>query len=306
MMYKSKKPTVTIGIPAYNEENNIQKLLNNLLKQKQTNFVIKEIIVVDDGSQDQTVNKIKSLSNKKIRVIINKIRLGQVFCHNLIFSSAPLGDIIIILEADTLPKNNNYLSYLVAPIIEDNSVALVHGSIQPLGSKSLIGKTIRNQTLIYKNFCYKYHYPYADIFFSGRGGRAFSKFLYKKLTWPNSVPEDIYASLWSIENGYKVVFVEKAICQYKCPQTLEDFLKERQKCQNAYKTLLNYFNNNSIKKIYKRSPIDQIFMSFYFLFSNPLHYFYYLFLKFYSNLKLVRSDFTDYWIITSSTKKLYN
>lgn len=304
-MKKTKKLTVAIGIPAYNEENNIQNLLSSLIKQKQTNFVIQEIIVVDDGSQDQTVQKIKSLNNKKIRLITNNIRRGQVFCQNLIFENSS-DDITVILEADTLPKNNNYLSYLVAPIVEDNSVALVQGNAQPLNSHTLIGEIIRNQTLIYKHFSFKYPCPFADVFSSGRGGRAFSKSLYKKLRWPMSVPEDVYSTLWSIENGYQVVFTEKANCQYKCPQTLEDFLKERQKGQNAYKSLLNYFNNNSIKKIYKRSLIDRVFMSIYFLINSPLHYFYYIFLKIYSNLKIVSRDFSDYWIITSSTKKLYN
>lgn len=305
MMKKTKKLSVSIGIPAHNEENNIQNLLNNLLKQRQTNFVIQEIIVVDDASHDQTVQKIKSLNNKKIRLIKNKIRYGQVFCQNLIFSRSST-DIVVILEADTFPKGKSYLKSLVKPIVKDNSVALVQGNAQPLTSETLIGKIIRNQSLIYKHFSFKYHYPYADIFSSGRGGRAFSKILYKKLRWPMSVPEDIYSTLWAKENGYKVVFSEKVICQYKCPQTLEDFLKERQKSHNAYKKLLNYFNNNSIRKIYKRSLIDQIFMSILFLINSPLHYIYYIFLKIYSYLKIVRHDFSDDWIITSSTKNLFN
>ena len=50
-----KKLTVTIGIPAYNEEANVRNLLVSLLAQKETNFKLQEIIVVSDGSTDKTV-----------------------------------------------------------------------------------------------------------------------------------------------------------------------------------------------------------------------------------------------------------
>jgi len=46
--------TVSIGIPAYNEEANIGKLLSSLIKQKEAGFIIKEIIVVSDQSTDKT------------------------------------------------------------------------------------------------------------------------------------------------------------------------------------------------------------------------------------------------------------
>ena len=51
----SSKPTVTVGISAYNEEHAFPALLESLLKQSQTSFVFEKIIVVSDGSTDNTV-----------------------------------------------------------------------------------------------------------------------------------------------------------------------------------------------------------------------------------------------------------
>ena len=49
-----KKQTVTIGIPAYNEEQNIGVLLSKLLAQKQIHYKLKEILIYLDGSIDHT------------------------------------------------------------------------------------------------------------------------------------------------------------------------------------------------------------------------------------------------------------
>lgn len=52
---------ISIIVPMYNEEENIEKCLNNFISQSNQNF---NVIFVDDGSADQTVNKLKNkLSN---------------------------------------------------------------------------------------------------------------------------------------------------------------------------------------------------------------------------------------------------
>ncbi|MBU0666785.1 MAG: glycosyltransferase [Nanoarchaeota archaeon] len=54
---KMVKMDVSIGVMAYNEEGNINSLLNALLKQKTKQAFIKEIIVVSSGSTDNKQNK---------------------------------------------------------------------------------------------------------------------------------------------------------------------------------------------------------------------------------------------------------
>jgi len=46
-------PTLTIVIPAYNEESRIEKTIDTLLNKSQE-LKIKEILIVDDGSIDKT------------------------------------------------------------------------------------------------------------------------------------------------------------------------------------------------------------------------------------------------------------
>ena len=61
---KNQIKTLSIVIPSFNDEGNIKKLYDRLilnLKKTKYNF---EIIFVDDGSTDGTLNQIKKLSSK--------------------------------------------------------------------------------------------------------------------------------------------------------------------------------------------------------------------------------------------------
>jgi glycosyltransferase involved in cell wall biosynthesis len=59
-------PLITIVIPTYNRKELLQKAINSVVSQTYTNW---ELIIVDDGSTDGTSNLIKSLPDKRIRVI---------------------------------------------------------------------------------------------------------------------------------------------------------------------------------------------------------------------------------------------
>ena len=70
-----KKLTVTIGIPAYNEEKNIGRLLKSLSNQKGDDFTLNEIVVLSDGSTDMTNEIVHSQSklNRKVKLLAGKI-----------------------------------------------------------------------------------------------------------------------------------------------------------------------------------------------------------------------------------------
>jgi len=57
------KPTISVIIPSYNRAHLIEKCINSVLKQTNQDF---EIIVVDDGSTDETESVVKNLNDKRI------------------------------------------------------------------------------------------------------------------------------------------------------------------------------------------------------------------------------------------------
>lgn len=66
-----KFPSITIAIPAYNEEENIEFVVKKSLKELPKYFSNYEVLVVDDGSKDKTASILDSLSkkSKNLRVI---------------------------------------------------------------------------------------------------------------------------------------------------------------------------------------------------------------------------------------------
>ena len=69
---------LSIIIPAYNEENKIKDTLNSIKDIKEIN----EIIVVDDGSSDNTSKLAKEVESEKITVITQEKNMGKGYALN--------------------------------------------------------------------------------------------------------------------------------------------------------------------------------------------------------------------------------
>ncbi len=90
----------SVIIPVYNAEKSIIKVLDSVVSQSITPF---EIIIIDDGSIDNTVNLIKTFLQSKdkinINLIINNTNKGVSFSRNLGLKQAN-GDYIAFLDSD--------------------------------------------------------------------------------------------------------------------------------------------------------------------------------------------------------------
>lgn len=72
-MQQSEEPYLSIIIPAYNEEQRILRTIENLINHLETKKYVYEIIVVDDGSTDNTVDVINKNIQKNINLKIIKL-----------------------------------------------------------------------------------------------------------------------------------------------------------------------------------------------------------------------------------------
>jgi dolichyl-phosphate beta-glucosyltransferase len=92
-------PSVSIVIPAYNEENRISDTLKNIEAFIAVEKLEYEIIVVDDGSTDRTPLVASGFGGLNLRVISNEKNMGKGFsiCRGMKEAS---GDIILFTDAD--------------------------------------------------------------------------------------------------------------------------------------------------------------------------------------------------------------
>ncbi|KAF5853316.1 hypothetical protein GGP41_001899 [Bipolaris sorokiniana] len=135
-------PNVTVVIPVYNESYFIRHSLHSILQSSYPKDRL-EVVVVDDGSTDDTWKHITAAATAyaKIAVSYRTIRhernLGKRFAIHSGFSLAS-GDVIISLDSDSVLERNS-ISRLIAPLVLDSRVGGVAGhlSVLNVGQKTI-------------------------------------------------------------------------------------------------------------------------------------------------------------------------
>jgi glycosyltransferase involved in cell wall biosynthesis len=90
---------VSVVIPAYNAASFIERTINSVLSQTYQNF---EILVINDGSKDNTLEVIQKLSQKDPRIkVLDKKNSGVSDTRNLGIEMSK-GDFIAFLDADDI------------------------------------------------------------------------------------------------------------------------------------------------------------------------------------------------------------
>ncbi|HPO68299.1 MAG TPA: glycosyltransferase [Candidatus Pacearchaeota archaeon] len=106
-------------VPALNEEKNIGRVLKVLIESKDLN----EVIVVDDGSTDNTSGISREMGAKVIRLEkIGGSGKANAMKEGIKNTDA---DIIVFFDADLTGLTNKHVSDLIKPVIEDRAVMAV-------------------------------------------------------------------------------------------------------------------------------------------------------------------------------------
>src|SRR5215831_6951377 len=89
-------PRVSVIIPVYNRAKYVGEAINSILTQSFTNF---ELLLIDDGSTDESVEIMRSYTDPRIRLVCNERNLGIPKTRNKAIQLAR-GDYIAILDSD--------------------------------------------------------------------------------------------------------------------------------------------------------------------------------------------------------------
>ncbi len=202
------KPPLSIIIPCHNEGNNIPKCLQSLKKQSFKNF---EIIIVDDGSTDNTQEVVKKIKEVKL---IKGGHKGPGFSRNLGAKIAK-GDILIFVDAD-MTFDRNYLKNLVKPMLS--------------GKNNIIGTTHELEIVENTN----------NIWSRCWGKIRVSKEESKNVKIFRSIKKDKFSEFGGFDPKYgyaddqtfwfkykiKPVVAKNTICYHKNPETLREVYKQ--------------------------------------------------------------------------------
>ncbi len=98
-------PRLSIIMTAYNSEKFIRRAITSVLNQSFSNF---ELLLINDASQDATLEIMLSVRDARIRIFDNPINSGTYFSRNIgLFHSR--GDCIAFVDSDDLISPNRFM-----------------------------------------------------------------------------------------------------------------------------------------------------------------------------------------------------
>ena len=246
-----KYSLVSVIILTCNRTEVVKKCLDSLYKQTYPN---KEIIVIDNGSIDRTLNFLKEQRDQeKIQLVINKKNLGSCFPRNQGIVKCK-GEYILFIDSDVVLIDENTITMAVEEMHGDKSLGQLGGigytdeqlTILQHGLLKLT-RGFEIETTLVKEIpsttCYDIDYVQSDFVMVRRTAidkvKGFDPFYFY-------YPEDADLSIRIIKNGYKIGISPRIkYCHYFLPRrgSLNHHL--------FYKVLYYYIKNYSVLRVFE-------------------------------------------------------
>jgi cellulose synthase/poly-beta-1,6-N-acetylglucosamine synthase-like glycosyltransferase len=220
------KHRITIIIPAYNEEAVIASSIESLLKQTYSNM---EILVVDDGSKDNTYTIAKRFVHNRYNKVVRPIRKANGGKSSAINEGIKhsTGELIMVVDADSKLKSDAV--ELMQSYFTDPQIAAVAGSVFVINKVNMITKL---QALEYIEGLNMIRNGQALVklvnIIPGPIGMFRKDALYEVgLYDSDTFAEDCDVTLKLIAKGYKIDFESDALAYTEAPEALLDLIKQR-------------------------------------------------------------------------------
>jgi cellulose synthase/poly-beta-1,6-N-acetylglucosamine synthase-like glycosyltransferase len=222
-------PSFSIIVPVKSEEKVVKRILNALLN---LDYPLKkiEIIVVDDGSTDDT----SKMCRDYVRCYPNQIRYlqrptskGKPSALNYAFQHAR-GEIIATFDADNVPEPDTLR--IAAKYFEDSAIDAVQGRIDSINAdENMLTKCVSREMAIFYD-AYLRGKAALDLFVPLAGTCQFirRKVLVETGGWEEeSLSEDMEMSVRLIEKGYRIGYAPEIRAWQEYPASITAFLRQR-------------------------------------------------------------------------------
>lgn len=212
--------SVLIGIPVYNEEKNLVRLLNFLLDR--TPY---DILVYNDGSTDNTRYLLEAFIKQETRVkaIQEETNRGYAYGFNSLVDSCDK-EILVLMDCDTFPEEDA-IPNLLRPF-SDPRVGAVSGTHLVLKGSSKIINRINERIYdakyrLDKSLSDRGEYHHLNGLLMGMRVKTVKKNGYLGQN------QDAFMGWLIVSHGYRVIFAPKARSWFMPPNTLKDYLASR-------------------------------------------------------------------------------
>ena len=219
--------SISIVIRAFNEEQHIGRLLYGISQQ---NFSNPEVILVDSGSTDRTLEIANQYPVKIVHIKPEHFTFGRSL--NLGVSAAS-GEFVVLISAHCFPVYPDWLDLLTKPF-ENNKVALCYGK-QRGGNTNHYSEHQFFRKFFPDNSVFEQAHPY-----SHNANAAIRRELWKKHPYDESLTglEDLAWSSWAMDSGYEIAYVAEAEVIHQHNETMSQVFNRYKREAIALKQIL--------------------------------------------------------------------
>ena len=295
---------MSIIIPAYNEEVTIASCIKSMLS---LNYPSYEVIVIDDGSSDNTFREASKYSEKGVKVIRQK-NTGKPGAINTGIQNSS-GEVVITVDADS-KLHPDALTWICRRFSSNPRLGAVAGNVKIDKPTGLL-KTL--QSLEYTT--------------SINLGRKSQSMLHCVMIVPGAIaalktsvlrevgyfPSDTFAEDFDItmkilRAGYHVEYESHAIAFTQAPESVEDFLKQRRRWYRGMTQVLSKYQGMYLNPRYGAAGIfgvpymwlgvSSYLINMFLLFMLLIDTFSYMVSFSGHDLNLLASGMLTYWAMT--------
>jgi len=220
--------TLSVIVPAYNEEKNLEKCINSLIASDYPKKYM-EIIIIDDGSKDRTFEIAKKLEKKYKGIVkaYTKKNSGKADTMNFGIAKAK-GEITATLDADTIVEKDA-IKKLMSHF--DNGADAVTPVAKVLNKNKNMLTKLQEIEYLFTAFVRRVLQQLNSIYVTPG---TFSMFRTKVLRDvggfdPNNILEDQEMAMRLQSKNYKIEACMDAIVYTEVPETFSSLLKQRER-----------------------------------------------------------------------------
>src|SRR5918911_959265 len=227
--------SITVGIPSYNERQNIVNLLHAIEEQRTP---ILEVLISDDSS-DNTPSLVHNFAQHSwldIQLFHHDTRRGAASAWNEILQRAA-GDIIVLYDADTIPHPS--CTGQLASRIQGN-VGICASNSQPVEAAGIAGRA----SVFISNWLRSVRLAQLSQYTVMGRALAINSDQAKKIKIPtNIIAIDLYMQCRVLEMGRDVIYNDDAIVYFKPANSISDLTSQAMRAVNGHKQIEDYVSS---------------------------------------------------------------